>query len=124
MLKSSDKYVTYSQLTRLWSTRFSNVVIPRKVRMGYCSICANLNSSTKGAETPKEKDINKSLLQDHREAQALERKKVMHHREKSLKKSEHYLCLMLDVSTSPQASAERSQRRMSFSNALGGLFGL
>ena len=96
MLKSIDKYVTYSQFTRLWLTRFSNVVIPRKVRMGYCSICANLKTSTKGAKTAKEKDINKSLLQDHREAQALERKKAMHHREKSLKKPEHYLCLMID----------------------------
>ena len=55
----------------------------------------------------------------------------MHHREKSLKKPEHYLCLMIDgmgpeedVSTSPQASTERSQRRMSRSNALRGLFGL
>ena len=92
MLNSIDKYVTYSQFTRLWSTRLSNVGIPPKVRMGYCSICANLKSSTKGAKTTKEKDINK----DHREAQALERKKVMHHREKSLKKPEHYLCLMID----------------------------
>ena len=63
--------------------------------MGYCSICENLKSSTKCAKTAKEKDINKSLLQDHREAQALERKKVMHHKEKSLKKPEHYLCLMI-----------------------------
>ena len=86
MLKSSDKYVTYSQFAILWSTRFSNVVIPRKVRMGYCSICANPKSSTKGAKTAKEKDINKIILQDHREAQALERKNAMHHREKSLKK--------------------------------------
>ena len=64
--------------------------------MGYCSICANPKSSTKGAKTAKEKDINKSLLQDHREAQALETKKVMHHKEKSLKKPKHYLYLMID----------------------------
>ena len=96
MLMSSDKYVTYSQFTRLWSSQFRNVVIPRKVRMGYCSICANLKSMTKGAKTTKEKDVNKQLLQDHREAQALERTKAMHHREKSLKKPEQYMCLMID----------------------------
>ena len=64
--------------------------------MGYCSICANLKSMAKGAKTTKEKDINKKLLQDHREAQALERKNAMHHREKSLKKPEQYMCLMID----------------------------
>ena len=96
MLISSDRYVTYSQFTRLWSTQFTNVVIPRKVRMGYCSICANLKSMTKGAKTTKEKEIHKNLLQAHREAQALERKKTMHHREKSLKKPEQYMCLMID----------------------------
>ena len=63
--------------------------------MGYCSICANLKSSTKVAKTTKEKDINKKLLQDHREAQALERKKAMHHKEKLLKNLEHYVCLMI-----------------------------
>ena len=62
MLTSSDKYVTYSQFTRLWSTQFTNIVIPRKVRMGYCSICANLKSMIKGAKKTKEKDINKQLL--------------------------------------------------------------
>ena len=59
MISTSDKYVTYSQFTRLWSTQFTNVVIPRKVRMGYCSICANLKSMAKGAKTTKEKDIHK-----------------------------------------------------------------
>ena len=96
MISTSDKYVTYSQFTRLWSTQFTNVVIPRKVRMGYCSICANLKSMAKGAKTTKEKDIHKKALQDHREAQSLERKKSMHHREKSLKKPEQYMCLMID----------------------------
>ena len=56
--------------------------------MGYCSICENLKSMAKGAKTTKEKDMNKKLLQDHREAQALEWRKVMHHRENSLKSSE------------------------------------
>ena len=59
--------------------------------MGYCSICANLKSVTKGAKTTKEKEIHKNLLQAHLEAQELERKKTMHHREKSLKKPEQYV---------------------------------
>ena len=56
-----EKYVTYSQFTRLWSSHFSNVIIPRKVRMGYCSICANLKSMCKGAKTVIEKGLNKKL---------------------------------------------------------------
>ena len=64
--------------------------------MGYGSICANLKSMAKGETTTKEKDVNRKLLQDHREAQALERKKAMHHREKSSKKPEQYMCLMID----------------------------
>ena len=63
MLTTSDKYVTYSQFTRLWSTQFTNMVITRKVRMGYCSICANLKSIAKGAKTTKEKGIHKKTLQ-------------------------------------------------------------
>ena len=46
-----------------------------------------MKSMVKGAKTTKEKDINKKLLQEHWEAKALERKKAMHHREKSLTKS-------------------------------------
>ena len=41
MEKTEDKSVRYSQFTRLWNTEFDNVIIPRKVRMGVCSICAN-----------------------------------------------------------------------------------
>ena len=44
----------------------------------------NLKIMAKGAKTTKE-TMTKKLLQDHREAQAFERKKAMHHREKSLK---------------------------------------
>ena len=62
MLTTSDKYVTYSQFTRLWSTQFTNVVIPRRVCMGYCSICANLKRMAKGAKITKEKDIYKKSL--------------------------------------------------------------
>ena len=64
--------------------------------MGYCSICANLKSLAKGAKTSIEKDMSKKLLQEHHEAQSLERKKVMHHREKCLKSPEQYMCLMID----------------------------
>ena len=96
MLGSSNKSITYSQFTRLWSSSFSNVIIPRKVRMGYCSICANLKSLAKGAKTSMEKERSKKLLQEHREAQSLERKKAMHHREKCLKMPEQYMCLMID----------------------------
>ena len=64
--------------------------------MAYCSICANLKSMVKGAKTTKDKDIHKKSLQDHRDAQALEQRKSMHHKEKSLKKPEKYMCLMID----------------------------
>ena len=96
MVVSSNKLVTYSQFTRLWRAWFRNVIIPRKVRMGYCSICANLKSLAKGAKSSMEKDMSKKLLQEHREAQSLERKKAMHHREKCLKSPEQYMCLMID----------------------------
>ena len=62
---SCDKYVTYNQFTRLWTLHFSNVIIPCEVRMGYCSVCANLKSVCKGAKTATEKELNKKLLQDH-----------------------------------------------------------
>ena len=96
MFTSSNKCVTYNQFTRLWTTWCTNVVIPRKVRiLGYCSICKNLKAWPKGAKTTKE-DINKNWLQDHHEAQALERNKAMYHRDKSLKNPKQYMCLMID----------------------------
>ena len=85
MSNCGEKYVTYSQFTRLCSSHFSNVIIPHKVRMGYCSIFANLKSVCKGAKTMIEKELNKKFLQDHQDAQALERKRAMHHREKSIR---------------------------------------
>jgi hypothetical protein len=39
-----ERYVRYSQFTRLWNEKFDNVVIPRKVRIGVCAIFANLKS--------------------------------------------------------------------------------
>ena len=73
-----------------------NVIIPRKVRMGHCSICANLKSLAKGEKTSMENDMSKMLLQEHREAQSLEQKKAMHHSKKCLKRPEQYMCLMID----------------------------
>ena len=96
MEKTHDKSVRYSQFSRLWNTEFNNVIIPRQVRMGVCSICANLKSMAKGAKTEVEKERFKLLLQEHRDGQALERKKAMHHREKSLKNPERFMCLMID----------------------------
>ena len=64
--------------------------------MGYCSICANRKTLGKGAKTSKEKDMSKKLLQEHREAQSLESKKAMHHKEKCLKMPKQYMCLMID----------------------------
>ena len=51
LMTSSEKYITYNQFTRVWTTQFSNVIIRRKVHMGYYSICANLKSMAKGAKT-------------------------------------------------------------------------
>ena len=57
-----------------------NVIILRKICMGYCLICANLKSLGRAVRTSMEKDMSKKLLQEHREAQSLERKKAKHHR--------------------------------------------
>ena len=35
-------FITYSYFTRLWKTKFNNVHIPKKTRMGVCSTCASL----------------------------------------------------------------------------------
>ena len=47
-------------------------------------------------KSSKEKDLNKKLLHDHHEAQSLDQKKAMHHKEKSLKNPEQYMCLTID----------------------------
>ncbi len=92
-----EKFVSYSQFTRLWKMKFDNVVIPRKVRMGVCSICANLKSLIKGAKSDDaKKECYKRSLSEHRESQAKERMKAMHHRDKALKSPGRYMCLMID----------------------------
>ena len=61
-----ERYIQYSQFTRLWNVRFDNVVIPRKVRMGVCSLCANLKSMIKAARyNDSQKENYKQLLKEH-----------------------------------------------------------
>ena len=92
-----ERYVSYSQFTRLWKMKFDNVLIPRKVRMGVCAICANLKSMIKGAKSDDvKKDCYRRSLTEHRDSQAKERMKAMHHRNKSLKFPGRYMCLMID----------------------------
>ena len=76
------RYIQYSQFTRLWNVRFDNVMIPRKVRMGVCLLCANLKSLIKGARSnDSQKENYKQLSKEHRDSQAKERIKTMHHRD-------------------------------------------
>ena len=97
MESRSERYVRYSQFTRLWKIKFDNVLIPRKVRMGVCALCANLKSMIKGAKNDiAQKECYKKSLTDHRDSQAKERKKAMHHRDKALKSPGRYMCLMID----------------------------
>ena len=84
MLLQDVPYVHYRHFNRLWRLQFNNVIIPRKVRMGVCSVCASLKSLEKGGKSYEEIQNYKNLLKDHRESQALERSKVMHHRRKAL----------------------------------------
>ena len=97
MESASERHVHYIQFTRLWNTKFSNVVIPRKVRMGVCALCANLKSMIKAVKIENvQKENYKRLLKEHRDVQAQERMKAMHHREKALKFPSRYMCLMID----------------------------
>jgi hypothetical protein len=76
-----ERYVHYSQFTRLWNAKFDNVVTPRKVCIGVCEICANLKSMIKAIRTnDAEKDACQKLLKEHHDSQAQERLKAMHHR--------------------------------------------
>ena len=77
--------------------QFKNVVIPCKVQMGVCSVCANLKSMAKSGRTDVEIKKYKTLLKEHQESQALERSKAMHHRQKALQSPEQYMCLIIDA---------------------------
>ena len=97
MQSRGEKNIKYCQFTRLWKLHFDNVMIPRKVRMGVCSVCANLKSMIKAARgDDAKKDRLKKILIDHRDSQAKERIKAMHHRDKALKCPGRYMCLMID----------------------------
>ena len=96
MLLECVPYIQYRHFNRLWRLKFNNVVIPRKVRMGVCSICASLKSLAKSGSTDEEVTKYKTLLREHRESQALERSKAMHHRQKALQSPERYMCLIID----------------------------
>ena len=47
-------YIQYQHYNRLRRLQFNNVVIPRKVRMGFCSICASLKIMVKGGRSYEE----------------------------------------------------------------------
>ena len=96
MMLDGIPYVQYRHFTRLWRLQFDNVIIPRKVKMGVCSVCASLKSLTKGGKTDDEIKNYKNLLKEHRDSQALERSKAMHHRQKAIESSEKYMCLIID----------------------------
>ena len=92
-----ERFIKYCQFTRLWKLKFDNVLIPRKVRMGVCAVCANLKSMIKATSVDDaQKEKYKAALTDHRNSQANERIKAMHHRDKALKSPGRYMCLMID----------------------------
>ena len=96
LILDSVPYIQYRHFNRLWRLQFNNVVIPRKVRMGVCSVCASLKGMAKSGRTNEEiKNYNK-LLKEHLESQALEISKAMHHRQKALQSPERYMCLIID----------------------------
>ena len=96
MSSDVEPYIQYRHFNRLWRLQFNNVVIPRKVRMGVCSICASLKSMAKGGKSDVEIKNYKNLLKEHRESQALERTKAMHHRQKAFQSPEKYMCMIID----------------------------
>jgi hypothetical protein len=52
-VEGNGNFITYAYFTRIWKKQFNNVCIPKKSRMGICSICATLKSrrdKSEGAE--------------------------------------------------------------------------
>ena len=43
-VEGNGNFITYAYFTRIWKKQFNNVCIPKKSRMGICSICATLKS--------------------------------------------------------------------------------
>ena len=54
ILESNENFASYSHFSRLWKNFFNNVKIPKKVRMGVCSVCANLKSRRQRATNSSE----------------------------------------------------------------------
>ena len=50
----------------------------------------------KGGRSDEEIKNYKNLLKEHRESQALERYRAMHHRQKALQSPEKYMCRIID----------------------------
>ena len=57
MLLDIVPFIQYQHFNRLWRLQFNNVVIPRKVHMGVCSVCANLKSMAKSGRTDVEINV-------------------------------------------------------------------
>ena len=64
--------------------------------MGVCSVCASLKSLAKGGKSDDEIQNYRNLLKAHHESQALERSKVMRHRQKVHQSPEKYMCIIID----------------------------
>jgi hypothetical protein len=81
-----ERYVHYCQFTRLWNANFDNIVISRKVRMGICTICANVKSMVNAVRIDNtENDACRKALKENRDSETQERMKAMHQRDKSSK---------------------------------------
>jgi hypothetical protein len=43
-VEGNANFIIYAYFTRIWKKQFNNVCIPKKSRMGICSICATVKS--------------------------------------------------------------------------------
>ena len=68
MLIECVPYIQYRHFNRLWRLRFNNVVIPHKVQMGVCSVCASLKSMAKSGITDEEIKNYKNILKERHES--------------------------------------------------------
>ena len=64
--------------------------------MGVCLVCASLKNMAKSGRSDEEIMNYKNILKEHRESQALERAKAMHHRQKAIQSPEKYMCMIID----------------------------
>ena len=84
MESRGEWYLWYSQFTRLWKLKFDNVLIPRKVWMGVCALCANLKSMIKGEKMMMHKKKVINIFKGTSRQSSKEKIKAMHHRDKAL----------------------------------------